>query len=301
MEVILVIIILIWLIANWQGVLGILALVLLLYLNYRLISSATQKITIQNLKSLILSITNFVLVMSYFIILPIVGGYSYSSCQDMIDNLFTEKYRILPIITIIGFSIAIAGFAFGTINEICENKTNREIEERRRIEEQKKKEKQQEIEKQRQKAEQQRKDEQRRIAAEKQKEQEIIEAENRRISDIQKKVSKIRKRYKPTLLKTPVDGIQINVKKGYINKEIVNTVKLLKEKICRLVEECKLIDSKINQVLRCKMNDSVDQQYEFLTSQESYLNELKSKSDSLHTMIAQPKIQFYDYDDSIRV
>lgn len=280
-------------------VLKILALVLMLIVNYRLVSSATKKIKIKNLQSLIMSISNFVLVMSYFIILPITDGYSYSSFQDMIDKLFAEGYRILPITTIIGFSIAIAGFAFDTVNEICENKTNREIEERRRIEEQKKKEKQQEIEKQRQKAEQQRRDEQRRIAAEKQKEQEIIEAENRRISDIQKKISKIRKRYKPTPLKTPVDGIQINVKKEYVNKDIVNTVNLHKEKICQLVEECKPIDSKINQILRCKKNDSVDQQYEFLTSQESYLTELKSKSDSLHTMIAQPKIQFYDYDDSI--
>lgn len=272
------------------GIIGLAVLIVLLVVNYSLVSSATKNISNHKLQSLIMSIANFILVMLFVIILPITGGYSYSSFQDMIDVLFDEETATLLTITIIGFIVAISYYAVGTYKLYCINKANRKIEEQKRIEEQKKKDEQQEKEKQRQKEEQQRRDEQRRIAAEKQREQEIIDSENKRIADIKQKISQIRKRYKPDPMKAPVDGIRISVKKEKINKDIVHTVDLLKEKISRLVEECKPIDSEINRILRCNNIELADQKLVYLLSEENKLDDLKRKSDELHTLIQKQKI-----------
>ena len=129
-----------------EGIIGLAVLIVLLVVNYSLVSSATKNISNHKLRSLIMSIANFILVMLFVIILPVTGGYSYSSFQDMIDVLFDEETAILLTITIIGFIVAISYYTVGTYKVYCINKTNREIEEQKRIEEQKKKEEQQEKE-----------------------------------------------------------------------------------------------------------------------------------------------------------
>lgn len=110
-----------------DGIIASVFLVVLLIPNYYLVSSATGSIANTKLRSLIIALANFVLVMLFFICLPLIGGYSYDSFQDVLSVIFSEDTAALPIITIVGFSIAKIYFATDTYSIENVNRLKRKI------------------------------------------------------------------------------------------------------------------------------------------------------------------------------
>lgn len=88
-----------------DGVIGLIALVGLLFFNYYLVGNLTHGLTNQKLRALTMSVANFVLVLLFIVCLPMVGGYSYDGIQDIIDVFDGETATLLSI-AILGFLIA---------------------------------------------------------------------------------------------------------------------------------------------------------------------------------------------------
>lgn len=110
-----------------EGVIGLIVLVGLLFLNYNIVNSATENIKNRKLRSLIMSIANFLLVMLFVVVLPMVGGYTYDSFQDVLNVLFSEGTAAMLTITIIGFSIAIIYFSVGAYSIWFEDRIKSKI------------------------------------------------------------------------------------------------------------------------------------------------------------------------------
>lgn len=110
-----------------EVVIALIVLVVLLIFNYKLVSAATENIANKKLRSLIMSLENFALVILFYIILSLVGGYSYDSFQDVLDLFFNEEIAASSIIIIVGFTIAIIYFAIGTYSIEKVNRLKRKI------------------------------------------------------------------------------------------------------------------------------------------------------------------------------
>lgn len=102
-----------------DGLLGLLVLIALIFFNVSLNNTMLGELKNHKLKSLICTITNFVIVIVFCLALPMVGGYTYSGIQDVIDIFFDDEVVGLVIPTIIGFSIFIIYFFIGAIE--CQN------------------------------------------------------------------------------------------------------------------------------------------------------------------------------------
>ena len=111
-----------------DGIIALIVLVVLLYINYNLASNVTRNMRNPKFRSLIISIANFTLVMLFIICLPMVGGYSYDSFSDVVEVIFSEDTAALPIVTILGFSVAIVYFSVGASSIQHNNRIKRKIE-----------------------------------------------------------------------------------------------------------------------------------------------------------------------------
>lgn len=112
-----------------DGVIGLIVLVVLIVLTYYFASNAIANMSNKKLKSLIITSLIFVVVMLFITCLPMVGGYSYDSFQEVLEVLFDEEMAPMVIITIIGFSATIIYFACGAFSIWSQEKTVKQINE----------------------------------------------------------------------------------------------------------------------------------------------------------------------------
>lgn len=99
-----------------EGIIGLIVLIVLLVTNYELVGSATRNLSNSKLRSLIITIANFFLVLLFVFCLPMSGGYFYTDFQDVINVMFRDEAGVVLTLTIIGFCIAICYFAIGAYN-----------------------------------------------------------------------------------------------------------------------------------------------------------------------------------------
>lgn len=99
-----------------DGFIALIVLIVLLFCNVNFINTQLGNMENRKLKSLICTTTNFVIVILFFLALPMVGGYSYSGMDDVIEIFFSDAESAwLPIFAIIGFTIFIIYFSAGAI------------------------------------------------------------------------------------------------------------------------------------------------------------------------------------------
>lgn len=289
-----------------EGIIGLVVLIVLLAFNYELFSNITKNISIKNLRSLIVTIANFILVMLFFIALPIVGGYDYENVQDVLDVLFDDSTSYLTVITIVVFCAFIIYYIYGIFKELQENKRvmieemqkKAKENERKQIEKEHREREKIIKEAQRQKQEDEEK-ERIRIEEEEKLQKELIENENKRIAKIKKEITLIRKTYRPDCIKFQPKGSDFKTLKKNLNNDIISAVQKVKESMILVINECNNIDTSINQILKCQDMESVDEKYNYLISQKDQLEMLKSKSNTIRNDILKNKIRLLKEDVDI--
>lgn len=110
-----------------DGIIGLIILAILLAVNYKFFGKVTSNLENKKMRSLIISIANFLLVLMFLFCLPLAGGYSYDNFQDVIDVFFNEETETMVIVIIIGFTAAIIYFSIGAYGTYRLKKINQEI------------------------------------------------------------------------------------------------------------------------------------------------------------------------------
>ena len=127
------------------------------------------------------------------------------------------------------------------------------------------------------------------------------EKEKKRIESVEKQISEIKARFEPKTFSFKINESesQMTFDTKYINTEINRCVKEYKDRIHDTVTELATIDNKLKDILSYYSYSTPDERLEYLSENMEELNELKKKSDSLHTMIDGRKIVLLNEDRNI--
>ena len=125
--------------------------------------------------------------------------------------------------------------------------------------------------------------------------------EKKRIESVEKQISEIKAKFEPKTFSFKINESesQMTFDTKYINTEINRCVKEYKESIHDTVTELATIDNKLKDILSYYSYSTPDERLEYLSENMEELNELKKKSDSLHTMIDGRKIVLLNEDRNI--
>ncbi len=127
------------------------------------------------------------------------------------------------------------------------------------------------------------------------------EKEKKRIESVEKQISEIKAKFEPKTFSFKINESesQMTFDTKYINTEINRCVKEYKDSIHDTVTELATIDNKLKDILSYYSYSTPDERLEYLSANMNELNELKKKSDSLHTMIDGRKIVLLNEDRNI--
>lgn len=124
----------------------------------------------------------------------------------------------------------------------------------------------------------------------------LKEKEANRVASVEREISRINEKYMPANLISVQPPIPFKAKSELLNREVIDSVHRLKNKLKMINSECNDVDKKIKYILSCSGCASSDEKLAHLQRHDDELKQLTLQSQDLHKEIESRKLQLLHED-----